>query len=183
VGRHILVGVLGGIGVTLVAQGRLLAGGGSAARWLGWPNALNGARFVVGDRIAGLAGALIESLFILLLLALLRRILRWSWAALGVLLALFIVPLHLGNLLELASQVLIRGILWALIIRPGLLAGVVAMTVRLSLSLALMTTHLDAWYADSAICGIVLTLALAAWGFYGALGGRPILGSPPSGAA
>ena len=183
VGRHILVGVLGGIGVTLVGQGRLLVEGGSAARWLAWPDALNGTREAVGERVAGLASALIESLFILLLLALLRRILRWSWAALGVLLAVFIVPVYLGNPPELASQVLTRGILWVLIIRPGLLAGVVAMTVRNSLSLALMTTHLDAWYADSAVCGILVTLALAAWGFYAALGGRPLFSGGPSGAA
>jgi len=26
----------------------------------------------------------------------------------------------------------------------------------------LMTTHLGAWYADSAVCGILATLALAA---------------------
>ena len=39
-------------------------------------------------------------------------------------------------------------------------------------------THLGAWYAASAISGILATLAVSAWGFYAALGGRPLFGDP-----
>jgi hypothetical protein len=41
-----------------------------------------------------------------------------------------------------------------------------------------MTTHLGAWYATSAVSGILATLALAVWGFYASLGGRPLFGDP-----
>ena len=53
-----------------------------------------------------------------------------------------------------------------------------AATVGNFLGPSLMTTHLGAWYADSAIAGILATLALAAWGFYASLGGQSLFGEP-----
>jgi serine/threonine-protein kinase len=179
VGRHVLFGVLGGIGATLAGQGIRLAQGSAAAHWrVPWEGALNGGRFVVADLIRGLGGG--ECLFILLLLALFRRLLRSSWAAFAAVMGVFIVLQFAGSPSELAFQVVVRGVLWGLIIWPGLLAGFVAMSVRVMLGLTLMTTHLDAWYADSAIFGILVTLGLAAWGFYASLGGRPLLGQARS---
>ncbi len=171
VGRDALIGVLGGIVVTLVMQAGRLAGGAASARWPASPGLLTGGRHVLASAIDTLNSGVGECLLILLLLALLRRLLRSSGAALAAALCLVIVPQFLGSPTELATHLLIRSILWGLIIRPGLLAGVVAEFVRFSLGLALMTTHLDAWYADSALAGILVTLALAGWGLYGALGG------------
>jgi serine/threonine-protein kinase len=176
VGRDALIGVLAGMAVTLVAQGGRMAGNPAAARWPAWPGLLTGGPSALSWAMQNLGSALGEGLFILLLLALLRRLLRSSAAALAAALGLVIVPQFLGSPTELLTHLVIRCVLWGLLLRPGLLAGVVAEVVRLSLGLALMTTHLDAWYADSAIAGILVTLALAAWGFYASLGGRPLLG-------
>src|SRR5262245_64701428 len=84
---------------------------------------------------------------------------------------------NLAGLTGFAAQLAMRGVLWPLIVRPGLLAGVVGLAVRHWLGLGLMTTHLDAWYADSALAGIVLTLALTAWGLYGSLSVRRLRSS------
>jgi serine/threonine-protein kinase len=176
VGRDVLLGVLGGVVVALVGQAGRLAQGAAAVRWPGWSGMLAGRWTVLGASIGNISEALLECLFLLLLLALFRQVLRRSWAALAAALMLLIVPFHLGSLADLVSHILIRGLLWGLLIRPGLLAAVVAMSVRSFLGVSLMTTHLGAWYADQAISGIVATLALAAWGFKGTLGGRPLFG-------
>ena len=178
VGRDVLLGVLGGVGVTLVGQAGRLAQGAAAARWPGGPGVLGGRWSFLAGPIGSLSFNLLECLFVLLVLALFRRLLRKTWIALAVTLALLIVPGHFGSLADLVSRLLVWGLLWGLLIRPGLLAGVVAKSVRTLLGLTLMTTHLGAWYADQAIFGIVATLALAAWGFKGALGGRPLFGDP-----
>jgi serine/threonine-protein kinase len=176
VGRDVLLGVLGGVAVSLVGQVGRLAEGAAPARWPAWPGVLAGRWSVLGSAIGDVSESLQECLFLLLLLTLFRQALRRSWAALAAALALLIVPQYLGSPTELVSPLLIRGLLWGLLIRPGLLAGVVAMSVRHLLGLALMTTHLGAWYADQAILGIAVTLALATWGFKAALAGRPLFG-------
>ena len=75
-------------------------------------------------------------------------------------------------------DVLQTAIVLGLLIRPGLLAAVVAVSVSGFLADTLMTTHLGAWYATSAVSGMLATLALAAWGFYASLGGQSLLGDP-----
>jgi serine/threonine-protein kinase len=182
VGRHVLLGVLGGVAVALLGQGARAARGPAASRWPTWPVPLNGNWLALGDLCANVVGALVEGLFVLLLFAMVRRVLRWSWVAVAVVLLVVIVPQHVHSPPDLLSQLAIRGALWGLIIRPGLLTGVVAMVVRTALGLGLMTTHLDAWYADSAVCGIFATLVLAGWGFYASLGGR-LVSAHSSGAA
>jgi predicted Ser/Thr protein kinase len=172
VGRDILIGVLCGMAVSLFGQVGRLAGGTAAARWPAWPGLLSGGAFVTGATIGNVGSKLLECLFILLLLALLRRLLRSSWAAVAAALCLIIVPQYLGNPTDLVTHLLTRGVLWGVIIQVGLLAGIVALCVRFSLGLALMTTHLGAWYADSATAGMVVTIGLAAWGAYGVLGAQ-----------
>jgi len=122
--------------------------------------------------------ALTEGLLVLLVIVLLCRLLRRPWASWAATLALFAIPNALANPAGLPSFLLVRGVLWGLLIRPGLLAGVVAMSVRHFLGVALMTAHLGAWYANQAIAGIIATLALALWGFYASLGGQSVFGDP-----
>jgi len=74
-------------------------------------------------------------------------------------------------------------VLLGVLIRLGLLAAAAALTVHHLLAHTFMTTHLTAWYADSAVAGILATVALAAWGFYAAIGARSLaagrrLGTP-----
>ena len=180
VGRDVLVGVLGGIAVSLIGQAVRLAQAREATRWPAWPDGLARGWAAVGDLIAVPAYSVGENLFILLVLVFLRQLLGRTWAALAVTLTLFIALLSLGSPspMDLLYHLAVRGALWGVLIRLGLVAGVTALSVRYYLGPALMTTHLGAWYANEAIAGILATLAVAAWGFYASLGGRSLFGDP-----
>jgi serine/threonine-protein kinase len=178
VGRDVLLGVLGGIAATLVGQAGLFAQGAGASRWPAWPEGLTSGWAAASDPITHCAYAVVENLFILLVLVLLRQLLRQTWAALALTLVMFVGLQHLGSPPDLVSHLLIRGVLWGILVWRGLVSGVAAMSVRGFLGVSLMTTHLGAWYANEAITGILATLALAAWGFYASLGGRPLFGDP-----
>jgi serine/threonine-protein kinase len=185
VGRDLLLGVLCGIGITIVSQAGRLAPGTAEALWRAGrgPGVLVGGWFALGDLAYDCFGAVQEGLFVLLVLTLFRQLLGRTWAALVATLALLIVPQHLGSLPSLAYHLLVSGLSYALLVRAGLLTGVVALGVTRFLGLALMTTHLGAWYADDALSGILATLVLAAWGFYASLGGRPLFDDPDHEAA
>jgi serine/threonine-protein kinase len=180
VGRDVLLGVLCGIGITILSKASRLTQLAAESLWPAWRGAsmLVGGRHALSDLIWDCFGAVQEGLFVLLVLTIFRHLLRRNWAALVATLALPIVPQHLGSLESLAYHLLVRGLSYWLIIRAGLLTGVVAMCVTRFLGQALMTTHLSAWYAEDAVIRILATLALTAWGFYASLGGRPIFGEP-----
>jgi cellobiose-specific phosphotransferase system component IIC len=117
--------------------------------------------------------SVLPAIVALLLLAVLRQLLRSTWAAVLVTLALTSamfgdVSSPTGVALSLPFMALLLGVL----IRLGLLSAATALTVHHLLAHTFMTTHLTAWYADSAVAGILATLALAAWGFYAAIGAR-----------
>jgi len=178
VGTDVLVGVMVGIVLALLDQASNLHAG------MSWPvGALVDGWHALAHRGTSLGNAVWLSLAILMLLALLRQALRRTWAA-----VLAIVVLN--QLLMLSADIGTRalgslqfGAFLALMARRGLLALVVALSVQRFLAGTLMTTHLDAWYAASAISGIVATLAFAAWGFYASLGGRPPFGDASEGTA
>lgn len=64
-----------------------------------------------------------------------------------------------------------------LIIRLGLLAEAATLFFQLSLLENFpLTTQGSAWYADISVVGILLMAAMALYGFYTSLGGRPVFG-------
>jgi len=183
VGRHLLFGVLGGVTLTLLDQaGRSVLA--SADPWPALPSLLKGGRFAFGATVVDCANGVMGPLFHLMVLALSRQLLRKTWAA--VLVGIVVSWALSGSPSDpvvAAIGALSAGLFFGLLIRLGLLAGVAANAVTLFLGDVLMSTHLGAWYADSAVCGILATLAVAAWGFKAALGGRPLFSSAPGGAA
>jgi serine/threonine-protein kinase len=182
VGHDALLGVLGGVALTLFEQG---LGLDAYAGWPTSPALLAGGWYVFGSLVWAYLRAIQLCLAALMLLALLRQVVRKPWVAFVV--GVPVLYILLGELsrpwgwrgwgIELLS-ILTLGLSLGLLIRPGLLACVVALTVNNFLGSALMTTHLGAWYADSAVAGILATLALAAWAFYAALQARPSSAAP-----
>ena len=154
-GRDLLLGVLAGVGLALFElTGRLITGIDSG-QWMIPPDLL------LGGWVA------------LLLLAVLRQLLRSTWAA--VLVTLGLTGVMFGDLSTptgVALTLPFMAIVLGVVIRLGLLSAATALTVHHLLAHTFMTTHLTAWYADSAVAGILATLALAAWGFYAAIGAR-----------
>ncbi len=174
VGRHLLFGALGGVALTLLGlSGQLLRG--SADRYQAAASLLNGGRPAFGATIVDCANGVWTTLFFLMVPALSRQLLRRTWAAVVVGIAVFwVLSGSPSNPAVATIGALWAGLYLGFLIRLGLLAGVAAFAVFLFLRDVLMTTHLGAWYADSAVFGILATLAVAAWGFKAALGGRQL---------
>jgi serine/threonine-protein kinase len=182
VGRDVLLGVLGGTAIATLVQASNFADG---TRWPASPVQLAGGWYALADRVVDCGLGVFLSLMTLMLLALLRQVLRRTWTAVAAVLLFFLGLDSLGGF-DVASAVtdgLVTGIVLGLLIRPGLLAAVVALSVQGFLADTLMTTHLGEWYAVSAVSGILATLALAIWGFYASLGSESLFGDPDREAA
>jgi hypothetical protein len=73
------------------------------------------------------------------------------------------------------TGLIIWGLLVFLLIRFGLLAFV-AQGIFVNLLSFPLTTQGSAWYAGISLAGILLMAAMALYGFYTSLGGRPVFG-------
>ncbi len=173
VGRDVLFGTVAGVGLALVD-----VGAGAADPAFPWwqPDLLLGGWRVAGFVLRALGPSVLFVLVYLLCLALLRLLLRKTWLAAAVAVA-FIALLTLGGgfasphaaAVGLANGLLLVGML----VSRGLLATIVLFAVDNLLAASVMTTRLTAWYADSAVAAILVTLAFAAWGAWASLERRP----------
>jgi len=182
VGRDVLVGCLSGASST--ALGSL---GWFVPLWLGYPPVqpragpewqFLGARTVVADISNVLLCAPFFWLTFLFVLVLLRVLLRKQWAA--VVTVLFFPALGIIGSRDpgLAVSVLVfASMALFLLIRFGLLALVANYVLWYLLTNFPLTIEASAWYAGISLVGILLMAAIAFYGFYNSLGGRPVFGS------
>jgi hypothetical protein len=182
VGRDVLVGCLSGASST--ALGSL---SWFVPLWLGYPPVqprggpqwqFLGARAMIADISNILIGAPFFWLTFLFVLVLLRVLLRKEWAVIAIVLlvpALGIVGSR-DPALGVANEVFGAMALF-LLIRFGLLALVANYIVWYLLTHFPLTTQWSAWYAGISLAGILLMAAIAFYGFYTSLGGRPVFGS------
>jgi hypothetical protein len=118
-------------------------------------------------------------LAILFVLFLLRALLRKEWAAAVAFVLLFTFFFAAAN--QFDPVVLVTSLIfWALavflLIRFGLLAFVVQAFFDHLLESYPLTTHGSDWYAGISLTAILLMAAIALYGFYTSLGGRPVFG-------
>jgi len=181
VGRDILLGAVFGSGMILSI---MLAFVG--LRWIGRPAELiiNPGSTAIGhhftDRFAAqlTAGLLIAfiSLFLLLLFGVILRRERLALAALWLLLTLVNVLITQVNLLMLPFAAFGILLLVIALYRYGLLATIFALFLLHLFVFFPMTTELSAWYATDFIIGLIICIALAAYGCYISLAGQPLFG-------
>ena len=183
VGRDILAGCL--LAPSTVAAQRLAW---FVFYWLGYPPAqpspgpqwqFLGARVMVADVAASLIFAPFLWLTALFVLFLLRTLLRKEWAAAAVWVLLPTILTAARSPFDPVASVgvLIFGSLAVLVlIRFGLLALVANALVYNILLNYPLTTQGSAWYAGISLTGILLIMAMALYGFYTSLGGRPVFG-------
>jgi hypothetical protein len=114
---------------------------------------------------------------LLYILFLLRTLLRKEWAAAlaWVLLLAVLFPLSF-DLVGRATALLFYSLAVFVMIRFGLLALVAGIMVFNILQSFPLTTQGSAWYAGISLAGILLMGAIAFYGFYTSLGGRPMFG-------
>ena len=121
------------------------------------------------------------SLLFLFFLFLLRALLRKQWAAAIVYVVVTAIFYTTGNQADYAPVVLVSGLITNaltvfLLIRFGLLAVVAAGVFNDILGSFPLTTQMSSWYAGMSLTGILLMAAIAFYGFYTSLGGRPVFG-------
>jgi hypothetical protein len=184
VGRHVLIGCLSGALSTALLE-RL---GWFVPLWLGSPpeqprvgplRLLLGARTIIGDLSTTVLFAPFFWLAILFVLVLLRALLRKTKLA-AVAFVLLIAAMIGGSRGDPA--LVVAGLVslgWGtfLLIRFGLLAGLTNTVIYHIVATYPLTTQGSASYWGISLTGILLIAALAFYGFYTSLGGRPAFGS------
>jgi serine/threonine-protein kinase len=188
VGRDVLAGCLWGASVTALLQLRWFV-----RSWLGdlpgpmttgplW--SLLGARTVIAGMSNGLNSALVFSFSFLFVLFLFRVLLRKEWAAAVAFVLFFTIflnaPLLFASGRSVASALVVglilNGLSVFLLIRLGMLALVASGVFQFCFLSLPLTTQGSAWYAGISLAGILLMAAMAFYGFYTSLGGRPLFG-------
>jgi serine/threonine-protein kinase len=190
VGRDVVVGGVAGMALVVLT---LLAREGAAA--LGWlapaalPTAgelgsLSGLGVMAFGTVFAASISVLDPLWALVVVLLVHFLVRrrtWS-AVLAWLLAVLVATFTAGDPAAMVSAALYSsigtGILLFILVRFGLLAGMVATFVGFVLMDLPATLDLSAWYADRAGFGVLVVVALLAWGFRTALAGQAVFRDP-----
>ena len=140
-----------------------------------------GARTIIADISNNLGPWLFVALTFLFVLFLFRALLRTEWVAASAWVVFLAVFFSVGSEsvpVALVQNLILNGVTVFLLRRLGLLWLVVSFVFDLLLSTCPLTTQGSAWYAGISLTGILLMAAMAFYGFYTSLGGRPVFGSP-----
>ena len=182
VGRDVLFGVMLGVSWLLIYQIRQAYG---ISRHGFAPDVLSsdyllGLRSTIGAWLVLVPGGIQGTLFFFIALIGLRYLLRKPWAA-GVAFTAVFTFLHVIGLqhpvFQATSAVLIYGIAAFALVRFGLIALAFAVfTANLTMNVPI-TFDFSRWYASYSMSGIVIVLAVAAWGFHTALAGQSLFKS------
>jgi hypothetical protein len=177
-GRDLLIGVILGVVWLVIVQLSLLEiarrGG---APLLGATEYLRGGRHILGAWLGQVLKSVQATLVFFFVLFLLRILLRRSWLAAAVFVALFTSFRVLGNE-YLAVQIPTSIAIFAIVAFAGVRFGLVALaaglfTIDLIVS-APMPASASSWYAPATAFVFLTVLGFAGWGFYTSLGGRPL---------
>ena len=182
VGRDVLVGcLLATFGVAIENLGWFVPSwlGHLPARPLSGPESqFLGARAIIAGISYGFIIVVFFQLLHLFVLFFLRVLLRKQWAAVIAFVLLFTVFYSSTSQFApvlLVNNLIATGLTVFVLIRLGLLA-LVATWIFVGLLNFPLTTQGSAWYASISLTGILLMAAMALYGFYTSLGGRPVFG-------
>ena len=183
VGRDVLAGCLWGAFGTVLWRLEWFV-----PSWLGHlpPKPLSGpdwqflgARTTIADTSNSLIFGLFGSLAILFLLFLFRALLRKEWAASLAWVLFLTVIFSVGRdsvPVALVENLIVQSVTVFLLRRLGLLWLVVGWVFSGIPFIFPLTTQVSSWYGGISLAGILLMAAIAFYGFYTSLGGRPAFG-------
>ncbi|HXT77448.1 MAG TPA: serine/threonine-protein kinase [Candidatus Eisenbacteria bacterium] len=178
VGRDLVFGVLMGISWVLVYEMGILI----KMRWGGAPafpaqNFLMGARESAGTLLATLVTSILGTLLFFFTLVILRVLVRNTWLAAALFVALYTLPKVLGS-----NHLVVDLIVWATIyaiaavglVRFGLIVlGVSSLLANVLLNLP-YSLDFSNWYASQTLFIAGIFVAIGAWGVYTSLAGKPL---------
>src|SRR5262249_14828687 len=138
-----------------------------------------GIHFAVSTAINLFSIAIIQSVYILFVLFLLRVLLRRQWLAAGVsVLLLMVANFNMPTIVSLPATVftiVIPAILTTLVtLRFGLLALTALIFASSLLAFFPLTLNFSAWYVGIGLMAPLTILALAVFAFYTSLGGQKV---------
>jgi serine/threonine-protein kinase len=187
VGRDLVSGVLMGMSWVLVYQigslFRMRAGGAPQ-----FPNQdyLMGMRQAAGSWVGTLAVSILGTLLFFFTLVLLRVLVRNSWLAAAIFIAIFTIPKLIGRTCGAVGNgcdhIVIDILVWTTIytiaavavVRFGLIVlGVASLLANVLLNLP-YTLDFSYWYATQSFFVALIFVALGAWGVYTSLAGKPL---------
>jgi len=178
VGRDILLGVALGMVWILIFAIRsipVMHMGGSPA--LGSVDALLGGRAALGGWLYRWPESIQLTLIFFLMFFGLKVALRKEWIAAIVFVVIFAVPPALNSShvkIDLPTMILVYSIALLIVIRFGLVPLVVAIFTINMMANVPFSADLSTWYMTTSILALLSVVAIAAWGFYHSLGGRPL---------
>jgi len=186
VGRDILIGAAAGtIAALLIASREIipeLAGLKLATPALPPPTILLGTRYELVAALDTLRRAFDSALEIVCVVVFLKIVVRQTWLVLllGVLL---MIPIAMNGtfagehlMLELAINIVGIGLIFAVLLRFGLLAILVTFYTFMAMEAIPLTTDLTRPYAGSSALLILALVAVSAYGFYASRGDEPLFG-------
>jgi hypothetical protein len=185
VGRDVLMGCLWGAFAVVLKRLQWFV-----PSWLGHPPPLPlsgpdwqflGARTIIADISGGLGYELFLALAFLFLLFLFRALLRKEWAATVAWILFLTVFFSVGSdsvPIAMVKNLILNVVTVFLLRRLGLLWLVVSFVFVNLFDEFPLTTQMSTWYSGLSLAGIVLMAAIALYGFYTSLSGRPVFGSP-----
>ncbi len=183
VGRHVLYGAALGVGMELLQQLGNLAPtfyGEAGPRPAGTDlDTLLGTRWVLGEVFFSMYNVIATPMTLLFLLVLFRVVVRNSWVALALWVALLVL-LGLPDSEHAAIWAVTQGITWAAIglflMRFGLVSFMSAFFFAVELlGNQPVTLDFSTWYAGSTLTALGAGAGVLLYAFRASLGGRPLL--------
>ncbi|MEK6286875.1 MAG: serine/threonine-protein kinase [Acidobacteriota bacterium] len=180
VGRDVFVGILFGIGQTLLYQLEQLVSLwlNAAPQWGSFLDAWLGVRYLIAQGfLTNIGLALAIALFLFFLMFLLRVLTRRQWLAVGIWVLIAVVLKVLGSsnpMIAVVFACLIPALDLIALLRFGLVTFAISQFVYLLLFSVPITTDFSAWYAGSSLFTLLAVLALAGYAFYTSLGGQKV---------
>lgn len=179
VGRDVLFGVcLGVFWCSVIVVDDLLTVKMGAPPKLGTTDYFLGARGTATALLFQIPSSISGTLVFFFLIFLLRVILRKQWlASTGFTLIYATLELFTSDhpRVEVPVAIVIYAVAAVVVVRFGLVALAVGIFTADLLANIGMTTDFSAWYAGNTLFPLLFVAALAVWGFYTALAGRPLL--------
>jgi hypothetical protein len=178
VGRDLVFGVLMGMSWLLVFEiGKLVDMQAGAPPQFPSNDYLMGFRIAAGTWVSTLFTSILGTLLFFFSLVLLRVLLRNTWFAVVAFIALFTVPKILGSH-HLVVDALVWGTIYTIaaigVVRFGLIVlGISSLMADVLFNLP-YSWDFSNWYAAQTVFFVLIFVAIAAWGVYTSLAGKPL---------
>lgn len=182
VGRDLLFGVLLGVLWIVILQVRyllMMRQGAVPATYI--PEFLLGGREAFGAWLVQIPSSITGALEFFFILLGLKVLLRKDWLAIPAFIGLFVV-LHSGSpypAVELPAYAVVYAVAVLIVYRYGLISLAVAIFTADLVANVPFTADFSKWYLGTSVLLLLSVVAIAAWGFYHSLGGRPLWKDSP----